>query len=140
MGEKVRRGAAGASEAGGGVKLTYNPKSDLGDLFDGVCRVLDVPPYSMEREYQFDPARRWRFDRANRLAKVAVELEGGIWNGGRHIQPKGFEADVEKYNRATFLGWAVFRLTHEMMVADPSRHILPIFDAIKIRIRDGLGE
>ncbi len=106
-------------------------KTTLADLFDGICRVLDVPP--LEAEYQFDTDRRWRFDRCDRNAKVAVELEGGVYTAGRHIRPAGFTADCEKYNRAAFLGWAVFRLTHEMMTDDPASHIMPIFDAITMR-------
>lgn len=105
--------------------------SDLGDLFDGICRVLGEPP--LESEYRFDPDRRWRFDRCDRRAKVAVELEGGVWTQGRHIRPAGFEADCQKYNRAALLGWAVFRLTRAMMEGDPEGHILPIFDAIALR-------
>jgi hypothetical protein len=44
---------------------------------------------------------------------IAVEVEGGIHNGGRHVTAEGFIGDCNKYNEATYLGWRVFRFTSE---------------------------
>jgi hypothetical protein len=70
-----------------------------------------------EREYRFDPARRWRFDYAWPAQKVALEREGGTWAGGRHVRPKGYENDCKKYNRAQILGWLVVRATAGMVAS-----------------------
>jgi very-short-patch-repair endonuclease len=64
----------------------------------------------LESEFQFDPDRKWRFDFAAPAARVAVEIEGGVWSKGRHTRGAGFVADCEKYNSAALKGWAVFRL------------------------------
>jgi very-short-patch-repair endonuclease len=64
----------------------------------------------MEREWRFNPDRRWRLDFSWPQAKVALEVEGGVWNGGRHTRASGFLADCEKYNDATLRGWKVFRV------------------------------
>ena len=64
-----------------------------------------------ESELRFSPPRRWRFDYAWTQYKIAVEIEGGVWSGGRHNRGKGFLNDMEKYNRAAVLGWGVFRFT-----------------------------
>ena len=72
-----------------------------------------------EREWRFAPPRRWRFDRAWPDEKVAVELEGGIFNKGRHVRPIGFEQDCAKYNQAALRGWRVFRFTSHMLDNDP---------------------
>ena len=61
------------------------------------------------REHRFDAVRRWRFDFSWPWAKVAVEVEGGTWSGGRHTRPSGFAADLEKYNAAALAGWRVLR-------------------------------
>lgn len=57
----------------------------------------------------FHPTRKWRFDYAIPEHKIAIEVEGGVWIGGRHTSPKGFLGDMEKYNTATLMGWRVFR-------------------------------
>lgn len=62
-------------------------------------------------EYRFDPSRRWRFDYAWEATKVALEVEGGVWSGGRHTRGSGFVKDMTKYNRATVMGWRVVRCT-----------------------------
>jgi hypothetical protein len=63
------------------------------------------------KEHRFHPERRWRFDLAWPEKKVALEIEGGVWTGGRHTRPSGFLGDMEKYNSAALLGWRVFRVT-----------------------------
>jgi very-short-patch-repair endonuclease len=65
----------------------------------------------MFREYRFAKDRRWRFDFCWPDSMLALEVEGGIWTGGRHTRGSGYIADIEKYNRATSEGWRVFRVT-----------------------------
>ena len=68
----------------------------------------------MKREYRFHPTRRWRFDFAWPDRKIAVEVEGVIWQGsGRHQRAAGYSADCEKYNGALLLGWDVLRVTQK---------------------------
>lgn len=65
------------------------------------------------REYQFHGLRKWRFDFAWPNIKIAVEVEGGVWTGGRHTRGKGFIDDCEKYNQAALGGWMVLRFPVE---------------------------
>lgn len=67
------------------------------------------------REYRFYSDRLWRFDFAYPDRKIAIEVEGGTWTGGRHTRGRGFEGDCEKYNTAELLGWRVFRFTTGMI-------------------------
>lgn len=71
-------------------------------------------------EFQFHPARRWRFDFAWPAHCLAVELEGGTYSGGRHTRGAGYTADCEKYNAAVAQGWRVLRFTGAMLRADPA--------------------
>lgn len=51
----------------------------------------------------------WRFDVAFPTQKLAVEIEGGAFNYGRHQRPEGFHEDLMKYEAALKLGWLVYR-------------------------------
>ena len=108
--------------------------SDLEASFDYYWRVLQGP--DLEREYRFDVQRKWRFDRAFSLARVAVELDGGTHNGGRHVRGDGYAKDCEKLNAATALGWAVFRLTSDMLRDAPAQHLTPIIATIEARLNE----
>jgi very-short-patch-repair endonuclease len=81
------------------------------------------------REHRFHDKRKWRFDFAWPELKLAAEVEGGTWTGGRHTRGVGFEKDCEKYNSATALGWKVYRFTSGM-ISDGSA-VLVIENAIK---------
>lgn len=67
------------------------------------------------REHRFHPTRKWRFDFAWLEQKIAAECEGAIWVNGRHTRGAGFEADCEKYNAATLMGWRIFKFTPRMV-------------------------
>jgi len=64
-----------------------------------------------ELEYRFHPVRRFRFDLAYPSTKLAIEIEGGIFTGGRHTRGAGYRRDMGKYNLATLMGWRVLRYT-----------------------------
>ena len=84
-------------------------KPPLRDVFTVICKTdLKV---DCVKEFKFHPVRKWRFDYAVSEHKIALEVEGGVWTGGRHTSPKGFLGDIEKYNTATLMGWRVFRTT-----------------------------
>ncbi|RJL73022.1 DUF559 domain-containing protein [Acinetobacter radioresistens] len=70
---------------------------------------------SFEQEYKFHPKRQWKADFHMTGTKILVEIEGGIWTGGRHTRGKGFIHDMEKYNAATVLGYQVLRFSTEQV-------------------------
>jgi very-short-patch-repair endonuclease len=76
--------------------------------FERILRSVGLP--LPMREHRFHPVRRWRFDYAWIEHKVALEVEGGVWTGGRHTRGAGFVGDMEKYNAATVAGWRVVRV------------------------------
>ncbi len=70
-----------------------------------------------EQEYKFHPKRKWRADFLITGKKILVEIEGGIWSGGRHTRGKGYLGDMEKYNQAAMMGFTVLRFSTEQVKA-----------------------
>lgn len=93
-------------------RATYRAGSALEETLAFQLRAAGI---AFEREYKFHPSRRWRFDFAIPAASLAIEVEGGVWSGGRHTRGSGYAADCEKYNEAAILQWRVLRFTGEMI-------------------------
>lgn len=72
---------------------------------------------SFEQEYKFHPKRKWRADFLITGTKILVEVEGGIWSGGRHTRGKGYLGDMEKYNEAAIMGFTVLQFSTEQVKA-----------------------
>lgn len=82
-------------------------KTYSSDLFTSLLRSEGLPmPLT---EHRFHGTRRWRFDYAWPEHQVALEVEGGVWVGGRHTSGAGFVKDMEKYNEAACMGWRIIR-------------------------------
>ena len=70
-----------------------------------------------EQEFQFHKTRKWRADFHIKNTKLLIEVEGGIWSGGRHTRGKGYIGDMEKYNAATMMGYQVLRFSTEQVTS-----------------------
>lgn len=73
-------------------------------LLDSVSIPRPIP------EYKFNPSRQWKFDYAFPEQMIAIEVEGGIFTGGRHSRGAGMKEDMEKYNAAAINGWRILRV------------------------------
>ena len=105
--------------------------SSLELAFDYYWNLLASDCHVPEAEVLFAPKRKFRFDRAWKAQKLAVELEGGVYSGGRHVRGAGFERDLEKMNLATVLGWRVLRYSSKMLNDDPAGTIEQIKRVLK---------
>jgi len=113
--------------------MTTTPKSDLEAAFAYYWKLLPADLPEPIREHRFHAVRKFRFDFSWIPQKVAVELEGGTFSGGRHVRGTGFETDCIKSNLATADGWQVFRFTTQMLERDPDACIGIIRDALEAR-------
>lgn len=77
-------------------------------------------------ELRFHHKRMWRFDYAVPEWKIAVEQDGGLYNGGRHSGGDGQLHDMEKMNEAAMLGWVVLHYTPAQF-----RHLTKVINDIK---------
>ena len=69
------------------------------------------------QEFQFHTSRKWRADFHIKNTKLLIEVEGGIWSGGRHTRGKGYLGDMEKYNTATMMGYQVLRFSTDQVTS-----------------------
>ena len=109
-------------------------KSDLEEQFLNIYRDeatrhgLDV--HDPQREFRFHPQRKWRFDFAWPEKRVAVEVDGGIFIGGRHVDPMGGHNDRSKHNAATALGWKVLRYDARHLSDDPAGLFIEVMETL----------
>ena len=80
-----------------------------------LARELKTLKIEFEQEFEFHPKRKWRADFHLVGKKILVEVEGGIWSGGRHTRGKGYIGDIEKYNAATMMGYQVIRFSTDQV-------------------------
>lgn len=102
-------------------------KTQIRDVFTVICKTdLRV---ECVKEYKFHPTRKWRFDFAIPKHKIAIEIDGGVWNYGRHNRATGYMADMEKFNAAASFGWVVLKFTPQ------EQYKRETFDIIKQTIK-----
>lgn len=90
--------------------------------FTDLWRMLGGP--ALVAEHRFDATRRWRLDFAHLATKTAIEINGGVWSGGRHVRGVGYLRDREKVNAATLDGWKVFELGTGQVTAETVERII----------------
>lgn len=76
-----------------------------------LAQQLRADRIEFETQLVFWPGRLWRFDFAMPAARVAVEVQGGIWSNGAHARGAGIERDTEKAAHAAIAGWRLVPVT-----------------------------
>lgn len=66
---------------------------------------------TFDREHRFHESRMWRLDFWFAGARLAVEIDGGGWVGGRHSRGTGIENDCEKASHIAMAGHRLMRVT-----------------------------
>lgn len=98
----------------GGNKRTKKAESKGEETLALQLKALNI---KYEREFKFCESRKWKADFHILESKLLVEVEGGIWSGGRHTRGKGYIADMEKYNEVSKLGYTLLRFSTEQVVS-----------------------
>ena len=114
-------------------KRKIKKTSHLEETFALQIRALRLP--EPVREYRFNEARKFRFDFAWPNLKIAVEIDGGTWSGGRHVRGAGYHNDAVKQNMAACSGWAVLRGDGKMVTTGAL--IASLEQLIEMRMADG---
>lgn len=90
-------------------KAISQEKRDINTQLILLEAAKNIPKF--HTEYRFHEKRRWRFDWAIPMLKLAIEYEGIFSEKSRHTSVKGYTRDTEKYNAAAKDGWTVLRYT-----------------------------
>lgn len=85
-------------------------------MFERICIAAGLP--SPEAEYRFAPPRRWRFDYCWPAQKLALEVQGAIFTGGRHTRGAALLKEHEKLNTAAVLGFRILYVTPTALLTD----------------------
>src|SRR5438309_1871690 len=96
-----------------GPMTRANARLDMGQVFCALLAQNGLP--TPVPEFKFHPSRRWRIDWAFPEQRVALEVEGGVWTGGRHVRGSGYLKDLEKYNELAARGWRLVRTTPDTL-------------------------
>ena len=67
-----------------------------------------------ERYSKSKRSKRYRLDFAHPKSRTGIEIQGGVFNRGRHVTGSGYERDCRKYNLAYTSNWTIFLLTSTM--------------------------
>jgi very-short-patch-repair endonuclease len=109
--------------------IAVSNKEKLVETFVSLWSQLGGP--ALVREFRFDAIRRWRFDFAHEGARVAIEINGGVWSHGRHVRGSGYLRDREKVNTATLAGWRVFELGTGQVTPEAVQKIIEVINATR---------
>lgn len=103
-------------------RVESRPPADASPGPDDDPRLVMLPPGGVT-EHLFARPRKWRLDFAWVAAKIALEVEGGLFGCGKkcptcgrrsvagHSSVQRIKTDMEKYNAASTMGWRVLRCT-----------------------------
>lgn len=112
LSERVQKQIA-AMDAKPLTAKTHGPDYADEDAFCRECIQHGLP--EPKPEYRFHETRKWRFDYAWTHARLALEVDGGIWVRGRHSGGAGQLKDMEKFNAAACQGWRVIKVTPQQI-------------------------
>lgn len=79
-------------------------------LFDALCESHGLPLAVPEYPFAEVIGREWRFDWLWE-GWLALEIQGGNYEGGRHTRAAALELEYEKLNHAVLLGYSVLFCT-----------------------------
>ncbi len=77
--------------------------------FETIWKVAGLP--APEKEALFHLKRKWRIDYFWPQYNLAVEIQGGMFVRGRHVQGIGSVGDMEKFNYLTLCGYRLLLFT-----------------------------
>lgn len=100
------------------------------------CVANGLPEPEQEAQFAKEYGRKWKTDfmfTHPNGKRIAVEIEGGAFSGGRHTRGVGFTKDMEKYNVYSMMGITLLRFTSQQADKEPilcGKWIKTVFDGL----------
>lgn len=76
------------------------------------------------REFAFAETRKWRWDFCCPGENLAIEIDGGLYTGGRHTRGPGYQEDLTKYQEGACLGWSLLRFSVEDVMTGRAKNVI----------------
>lgn len=108
-----------AKKRKGRLKHTDGTESDLERHFQQIW-LSNYPRHKPLTQLQFHPTRKWLFDFAWPIQKLAVEVQG---MGPGHVGLVAMTRDYDKLRAANLLGWKVVYLTKNHLLPEKATEV-----------------
>lgn len=109
-------------------RLEAEIRQNFAKQFEAIWQRLGGPELS--KEVKISDEREFKNDYVHIPTKVIIEVDGGVYNGGRHVRAKGFINDCVKLNMATMAGYSIIRIPTGFATEN---YLQPIIDFIRTK-------
>lgn len=106
-----RRTRGATSKRAAGASTTIPQPLSVGE--ETLARDLTAYKIPFQREVCLIEGRKWRWDFV--VGKLAIEIHGGTWSGGRHSRGSGQHSDFAKQNAVVRAGYLPLVYTTAMV-------------------------
>lgn len=107
-------------------KMKEQERIETVKRFKRSCLLCGLP--EPIEEYQFHPKRKWKIDYffEKNGFKVALEVEGGVYQSGRHNRASGYLKDMQKYNNVSLQGIILIRTVPDELFGEGRLGAIPM--------------
>lgn len=101
--------------------------SDLEQIF--LTRWLQLAPDLPMPTTQYNPGvpgKKFKCDFCWPDYHLIVEIQGGVFNGGRHGRGAGISNDYQRHNLISIQGWRMLYFTPDVLKRDPAKCIAQV--------------
>jgi very-short-patch-repair endonuclease len=94
-------------------KKPAEKKKQTSGMEEAFAQYLIFKNITFKRQFTPIPNRKFRCDFYIQKYNLVIEIQGGIFSGGRHTRGMGYSDDCKRENILTLAGYRILKLTTE---------------------------